>query len=87
MWVTVFIVFLWDTWEHGGGEEVNVRARTAGSFLAGRYTFSNSPIFHVICYILSSGSFAASCLKTIANGIPRSSMPWTDTDTIEVSTT
>ena len=79
MWVTVFIVFLWGTWEDGGGEEVNVRARTAGSFLAGRHTLSNSPIFYVICYILSSGGFTTSYFKFIGNGVSRASMPWTDT--------
>ena len=47
----------------------NTRARSVGSFFAGRHSFSNRPIFYVICYILSSGGFAASCFKTIVNGV------------------
>ncbi len=45
---------------------------------AGRSVLSNSPIFYVICYILSSGGFTTSYFKTIGNGVPRVSMTWTD---------
>jgi hypothetical protein len=53
----------------GGGRE-NVRSRSTGSVFAGRHTLLNSPIFYVIYYILSSGSFVTSCFQTIANGDP-----------------
>ena len=41
----------------------SARARTAESFFAGRRALSNSPIFYVIYYILSSGGFAAACSR------------------------
>ena len=36
---------------------------------AGRRALTNSPVFYVICYTLSSGGFAAPGVKTIANGV------------------
>ena len=57
---------------------------SAGSVFAGRHALLNSPIFYVVYYILNSGGFMR---QTIADGVPRPSRPWTDTYSVEVSTT
>ena len=63
--------FLWGPCRRGTGAE---KRQHQGTYIrvifAGRHTLSNSPIFFVICYILSSGGFTASCFKTIGNGVP-----------------
>jgi hypothetical protein len=74
------MVFLWDPCRGGtGAGKRQLQDTYSRVVFAGRHALSNSPIFYVICYILSSGGFAASCFKTIGNGVPRASMPWAET--------
>ena len=72
----------------GGGRE-SVREGSAGSVFAGRRALLNDPIYYVIPYILSGGGFTTSCFRPSRTKTPnpRSSMSWTDTYVVEVSTT
>jgi hypothetical protein len=72
-----------------GGERESVRTGSAGSVFAGRHALLNDPIYYVIPYILSGGGFTTSCFRPSRTKTPnpRSSMSWTDTYAVEVSTT
>ena len=86
-WVGCGWFSLGDLGEDEGGEEINTRARTAESFHLTTRVFKQ-PHFYVIYYIVSTGGFAASCFKTIGNGVPDPRCPGqTRTATVEVSTT
>jgi hypothetical protein len=69
----------------GGGRE-RVRARSVGSVFAGRHALLNSPIF--LCYILyiEQWEFRYSMPSDHRERCPRSSIPWTDTCAVQVST-
>ena len=66
----MWIVSLWVPWGGRGRGRENVRSRSVGSFFDGRNVFSKQTHFYVIYYILSSGGFDSSCVKTIGNGVP-----------------
>ena len=77
LWMgTDHVICAWDRTGEGKRQRQVTYIRVVFS---GRHVFSNVPIFYVICYILSSGGFDVSCFKTNGNGVPRVSIPWTDT--------
>ena len=63
----------------------SVRASPAESFFTGLRALSNSPIFYVIYYMLSSGGFATACFRP-SGKVPSTSMPWADTCDVQAST-
>ena len=55
-------IFSWCLGGQGGQREIS-RSRSAGSFFAGRPTFSNRPSFYVTYSLLSSGVVDVSCFR------------------------
>ena len=71
----------------GAGEgKRNSRARNAETFSQDDAS-SKQPWVYVIYYMLSSGGFAGICLQVITKGVLDPRLPWTDTCTVEASTT
>jgi hypothetical protein len=75
----------------GAGEgKRNSRTRNAETMrrcFAGRCEFRTDLCVCYINYMLDSGSFAASCLQSIAKGVLDPRLTWTDTCVPQVSTT
>ena len=70
--------------ERGRGRG-SVRASPAESFFTGLRALSNSPIFYVIYYMLSSGGFADVSFRS-SRKVPSTSMSWSDTCDVQAST-
>ena len=74
--------------EDGDGEDKkSARTCSAGSFFAGRHVFSNSPIFEGSILYIEEWGFLYVMFQNHRERCPRSSMSWTDTGSVEVSTT
>jgi hypothetical protein len=68
----------------GGGGNRDSRARAVET---GREFQTALGVFYILYVTVSSGGFPAACLQDITKGVLNPRIPWTDTCTVQASTT